>query len=283
MHIQYVKEIVLLTFISFLLTNCNGGHRQVSENKIQFDSIQVEKTYHLFNNPDNPNCDLLINFVYPSQYADKEILKKIQTTFILDYFGEPFEDMTPQEATGNYVTDYIEAYKSLEPDFEEEYKRSNGQPSSSWFSYYENMSGHIAFNKIDLISYTVSFSTYTGGAHGASAYNNHVVDLKTGDLVTESDLFIANYQDLLAEMLVDALVKDFEVSAPADLENIGFFSVEEIFPNGNFLITEHGLTYTFNQYEIAAYAVGPINVLLPYDELEIILKRESPIADLVWN
>ena len=148
---------------------------------------------------------------------------------------------------------------------------------------YENMSGHIAFNKLNLISYTVSFSTYTGGAHGAAAFNNHVLNLETGDLITESDLFVANYQDLLAEMLVDALVKDFEVEAPKDLENIGFFSVEEIFPNGNFLVTEHGLTYTFNQYEIAAYVVGPINVLLPYDELEIILKRESPITDLVWN
>ena len=52
MHIQYVKEIVLLTFIGFLLTNCNGTPRQVSENKIRFDSIQVEKTYHMFNNPD---------------------------------------------------------------------------------------------------------------------------------------------------------------------------------------------------------------------------------------
>ena len=70
---------------------------------------------------------------------------------------------------------------------------------------------------------------------------------------------------------------------PKDLENIGFFSVEEIFPNGNFLVDEDGITYTFNEYEIAAYVVRETNVFLPYAEILYLLKKDSPIAKLIDN
>ena len=60
------------------------------------------------------------------------------------------------------------------------------------------------------------------------------------------------------------------------------FSIDEIFPNGNFLIDDNGITYTFNEYEIAAYVVGATNVHLPYEEIQYLLKKESPIAHLAF-
>ena len=52
-----------------------------------------------------------------------------------------------------------------------------------------------------------------------------------------------NYQDNLARILVDQIAKQNNVSDAKELENIGFFSVDEIFPNGNFLVDETGITY----------------------------------------
>ena len=72
-------------------------------------------------------------------------------------------------------------------------------------------------------------------------------------------------------------------SETSPMENIGFFSVEEIFPNGNFLVDGDGITYTFNEYEIAAYVVRETNVFLPYAEIQYLLKKESPIAKLIDN
>ena len=61
-----------------------------------------------------------------------------------------------------------------------------------------------------------------------------------------------NYQDNLARILVDQIAKQNNVSDAKELENIGFFSVDEIFPDRNFLVDETGITYSFNEYEIAA-------------------------------
>lgn len=64
------------------------------------------------------------------------------------------------------------------------------------------------------------------------------MNLKTGKPITEEEIFVDNYQDNLARILVDQIAKQNNVSDAKELENIGFFSVDEIFPNGNFLVDE---------------------------------------------
>lgn len=281
METQFCKSIIAIFIISILTAGCNTGTRKVAENDVAFDSISVEKSYHLLDNPSNPNCNLQIKFVFPAKYADSEILKRIQEQFVAAYFGENYEGLTPKEAVAKYTEDYLAMYKELEPDYEAELGKADEQPVGAWYSYYEMSSDNVSYNRNDLISYTVNFENYTGGAHGAHTYNNHVLDLKTGIPLTEQDIFVENYQDSLAKMLVDQIAKENNVSDPKELENIGFFSVDEIFPNNNFLIDETGITYTFNEYEIAAYVVGAINVQLSYKELQFLLKKDSPISCLV--
>ena len=203
--------------------------------------------------------------------------------FVSSYFGENYEQLSPEEAVRKYTDDYLAAYKDLEEDYKAEVAKSDETPVGSWFSYYEMSSDDIAFNQDDIISYTVSFENYTGGAHGAHSYNNHVVNLKTGKPITEEEIFVDNYQDNLARILVDQIAKQNNVSDAKELENIGFFSVDEIFPNGNFLVDETGITYSFNEYEIAAYVVGVTNVHLPYKEIRYLLRDDSPISQLIEN
>ena len=150
MNLHFLKGIVLLFAFSLLLTNCNKGTKQAAENNIQFDSIQVDKVYHLLDSRENPNCNLQVNFIYPSQYTDKEILKKIQNQFVYDYFGEQYESQSPAEAVDQYTNDYLNSYKELEKEFETENKKDPKAPVSAWFSYYEILSGHIAYTTYDL-------------------------------------------------------------------------------------------------------------------------------------
>lgn len=278
MKTQLYKGFIFLAILSLVISGCNTGSKNTVENNIKFDSISVEKIYHLLDNPDNPNCNLQINFVYPVQYANKEILKKIQQQFILSYFGDGYENFTPEEAVKNYTEEYLNAYKDLENDFKAEVEKSNDSPVGAWFSYYEMSSDKITYNQNDILSYVVFFENYTGGAHGAHSYMNHIIDLKTGKPITEEDIFVENFQENLAKILVEKIAKQNNVTDPKELENIGFFSVDEIFPNGNILIDKDGITYTFNEYEIAAYVVGAIQVQLPYAEIEHLLKKDSPIS-----
>lgn len=280
MKTHLLKTIICLVAFGLLTTGCQHTTQKEADNAVKFDSILVDKTYHLLDNPENPNCNLQIKFTYPVS-VENDLLADIQKQFVLAYFGEAYENLSPKDAVEKYQNDYLAAYKELEPDYEEELKRAeDGTPVGAWFSYYELSSNQIQFNQNDLISFTVNFENYTGGAHGAHAYNHFVIDLKNGKKLKEEDIFIDSYQEQLAVILVAQIAKQNNVTDPKELENMGFFSVDEIYPNNNFLIDETGITYTFNEYEIAAYVVGPIHVHIPFEDVQLLLKQESPIASL---
>ena len=282
MKTQLCQKLVVLFPISVFVSGCNIGTKKTTDNDVTFDSISVDKTYHLLENPENPNCNLQINFTYPAKYDNKDILKKIQQQFVYSYFGDGYENLSPEEATAKYTEDYLNNYKDLEDEYKAEVAKADETPVGAWFSYFEMSSDDIAYNKNDILSYTVNFENYTGGAHGAHSFTNHVIDMKTGNLIKEDDIFIEGFQEDLAQILIDRIAKQNTVENPKELENIGFFSIDEIFPNGNFLIDDNGITYTFNEYEIAAYVVGATNVHLPYEEIQYLLKKESPIAHLAF-
>ena len=282
MKTQLCQKLVVLFLISVFVSGCNIGTKKTTDNDVTFDSISVDKTYHLLENPENPNCNLQINFIYPAKYDNKDILKKIQQQFVYSYFGDGYENLSPEEATAKYTEDYLNNYKDLEDEYKAEVAKADETPVGAWFSYFEMSSDDIAYNKNDILSYTVNFENYTGGAHGAHSFTNHVIDMKTGNPIKEDDIFIEGFQEDLAQILIDRIAKQNTVENPKELENIGFFSIDEIFPNGNFLIDDNGITYTFNEYEIAAYVVGATNVHLPYEEIQYLLKKESPIAHLAF-
>ena len=282
MKTQLCQKLVVLFLISVFVSGCNIGTKKTTDNDVTFDSISVDKTYHLLENPENPNCNLQINFTYPAKYDNKDILKKIQQQFVYSYFGDGYENLSPEEATAKYTEDYLNNYKDLEDEYKAEVATADETPVGAWFSYFEMSSDDIAYNKNDILSYTVNFENYTGGAHGAHSFTNHVIDMKTGNPIKEDDIFIEGFQEDLAQILIDRIAKQNTVENPKELENIGFFSIDEIFPNGNFLIDDNGITYTFNEYEIAAYVVGATNVHLPYEEIQYLLKKESPIAHLAF-
>lgn len=281
MRTHILVSAFAIVWMALLATGCNTGAKGDSANSVTYDSILVEKTYHLLDNPDNPNCNLEIKFTYPHTYGEKSVLKEIQKNFISSYFGEDYEELTPTEAVQKYTEDYLTAYKDLEQDYKEEIARSKDTPVDSWFSYYEMSSNEVTYNQNDIISYTVSFENYTGGAHGAHTYNNYVLNLKTGKPIREEDIFVEDYQESLAKILVNYIAKQNELKEAKELEDIGFFSVDEIFPNGNFLVDDSGITYSFNEYEIAAYVVGVTNVHIPYEEIRFLLLDESPIAQIL--
>jgi hypothetical protein len=267
----------------FLVVGCKPATKNISENDILFDTITVDKTYLLLGNKHNPDCNLQIKLVYPVKAANKKLLQLIQQQFIHSYFGEQYDSFTPEKAVERYVEEYLANYKSLEDDFKAEEEDEGENHDHSLFSHYETSSNEIVYNCNNLISYAISLERYTGGAHGAHSFLYRVIHLKTGAPVTEEDIFIDNYQDGLAQLLVDKIAAQNGVKDAKELETIGFFSVDEIFPNANFLIDGEGITYCFNEYEIAAYVVGATKVHLPYKEIRHLLREESPITQFIDN
>jgi hypothetical protein len=274
----------LLCFVIGMFICCNSETKNRIENDIRFDSLYVNKTSHLLDIETNPHCQLQISFIYPVDFQNKEILKLIQQQFISNYFGAEYADLPPKDAIDKYTKDYINNYRSQDIDFQSNTKNHEDHEIESYESYdnYEISENRITFNQNNLLSHVVDKEYYIGGAHGAHSITNQVIDLNTGRQILESDIFIDDYQDDLAKVIVDGIALSNNVNNAVELENIGFFNVDEIYPNKNFYVDETGITYTFNEYEIAAYVVGATSVQIPYEKIRHLLRKESPIAQIAF-
>ena len=288
-----IKITITALFCCFVVVGCKQPKPVLNpeaENDIKFDSIVVNEKYHLLGDSTNPFCTIESYFIFPSKYKDKEVFKKLHFYFIESFFGiDSFYEegaplITPQNAMENYIKNYIADYKELESDFITETEVLGKKPSQeSWYAYYEMSSNEIIYNKCDILSFTVSTEYYTGGAHGGHGFNNHVLYLKTGEEIDETDIFIDNYQDSLAQIIVSTIALDNDVTSAEELEDIGYFNAKEIYPNGNFYLDETGITYTFNVYEIAPFSLGKTDVFLPYEKIRHLLREESPLKPIAFK
>lgn len=271
-----IFAIIVLILIGLNLIGCKNKTKQ---RVVQFDKLEYKEKIYLLNENDTtlPFADVKVEFTYPTKYDDKERLASLQRIFIGTFFNDVSYDlMSPKEALQTYIDNYTKSYRELSEQYYEDKANLDGDDMPpSWYWYDLVKSNDILFQDENITSYVVEHYEYTGGAHGSLSKLFYTIDLDKIITITEEDVFKPNYQKELTSKLIDALVLQYEVNAPEELIEKGFFDINEIAPNNNFWLDDKGINYIFNQYEIAPYSMGPIEVNIPYKELESLLLSNS--------
>lgn len=264
-------SLVVACSMTIVFTSCKKTSGRSS--KIEYDSIVVAKHIPLLHENDTtlPYSDVNVRFTYPSKFRNAESLARLQQIFLGTFFGSHiYDSMSPRQAMDNYVDEYESGYKALSNDYYADKSRLGGE-IPNWYWYSMSNENKILFQNDSLLSYAVEYSDYTGGAHGSFRVNYVNIDL--ADLVTlsEEDLFVPDYFRPLTEKIVNALMAKYGVATPDSLLAHGFFAVGDIVPNNNFWLNADGIHYAYNQYEIAPYAMGVVEISVPYADLEDII------------
>lgn len=112
-------------------------------------------------------------------------------------------------------------------------------------------------------------STYTGGAHPNYYIYLSTYNLTTGDVIELEDIIVDNkaFNTIVEKAFYDFIEADGE--RPIEKEN--YFWDKGFYLPANFAITEKGLQFIYNPYEITAYALGSFDFMVPYADLEGII------------
>lgn len=270
--------LVMPTFLS-----CNGKKVKDVPNNIEYDSIAVSKTYHLNNDTTQSFCYLKINYLYPVKYANTDILAKIQKDLNIAFLeGDNYAQLSQADAINKYIADYIENYKKEIELRQTRWEESEDDVEYS-FSYSKILSNRVLFDKDALLVYQIKAIDYKSNTDTLTSYRNIVIDLKTGNQLTESDIFIPDYKKALNTIIINEIVSQNNALKPDDLFELGYWGIEDLASNNNFYIDNNGLTYIFNQGEYTARRLGDIRVFLPYKKIAHLLKSDSPISVLLDN
>ncbi len=290
-------KIIIVVLVSVISVGCTNGGKSMftKDNQVRFDTLIVDEKHHLHNDASNPSCEFNIQLIFPKE-SSKTDLKKLQQLFVRGILGRMYDDLSPKDALDQYVENFIKNYEADARVFHEEMTELENHPSlipqtldeeheselqsNIFYTYHESLSNKIHFNQSNIISFQVSQSNTKGGAATYSSFNNFVVNLRTGALLTESDIFAPGYDVALQQLFANSLMLQNEVKSISDLEDLGYFGIQEIMPNRNFLINDKGITYTFNKGEYSAYPLSAPEVFIPFNDLKMLLKPNTIVSKI---
>jgi hypothetical protein len=124
-----------------------------------------------------------------------------------------------------------------------------------------------------LLSLEISDEYFTGGAHGGSGTHFINIHPGTGKKATLSSLLKPGFENSLTSAGESAFRNERELTDTATYRFNGFEFPEDRFQLGNnYGFTNEGIVFVFNSYEIAPYAAGPTEFLIPYAQIKDWLK-----------
>jgi hypothetical protein len=232
-----------------------------SENHLPLKIITLEQQQALDTaNPDSPQAIFEGQLLFP---RDRNTL--LDSLFMLQPNEIDSSKTTiPDELLALQADSFFAGYKKLN-SFE-----NQDSPVFQWIKMSEVF---VQLNQNQLLSYAIADYAYTGGAHGLSTKQFTVLDIKNMKQLSPADIFRPEALDNIPALLEKNLRLQYQISADSSLRSAGFF-IDELEITGNFWLSPAGIGFYYNSYEIAPYSFGHTPILLPFSQLDGLLKPE---------
>jgi len=249
------NKITVAALIAFLSVGCNQ-ERNIEISSESFTEKELEMC-------ENSNCpEVTINYV--EVFGDAEVSEKINKKIKNFIFSSLLmgEDTIPtaktiQEAAGGFIKAY-NADKLQFPDMAGE--------------YFAEISVNEIYSSKELMCLEMRQYLFTGGAHGYGTTSFLNIDPQTGEELSQKELFTDH-----KEFIAFAEKKFRSQQQIADGHSINetkfWFENDEFSLPESVGFTKDSLIFIYNQYDIASYADGPI-------ELKIAMKEAEPFLNI---
>lgn len=257
-----MKKIGILAILAVLfIVSCKKPTPQVvitETSRWTFDTLHLEKEIFLNNDSTKGGLKLTLEFDFPSKFVNDSILKAVQSQFLASFTDDQtgaYKGLTPVKGFEAFTDKNIEesldlgkAAQGSEIDFSEYYKTvKTSVVDTSWLT----------------ITGRTEALQYSGGAHDSRYVDYFNIDLRDGKRITSELLFKAETTDSLVTLIKEVLA----TTKNSNGDNITLLDPGSIQPSQNFYLTEQGIVFVYNTYEITPHSDGLIQTLVPYDKL----------------
>lgn len=250
-----MKSFALVLLLSFSLISCIGTREESESKALTFDMKTVRIESKGGCRSDSVAC-ASFEVIYPEFYDLKpEVKEKLNKSInrAIAYDNPEADEFSIEEMGNQFVNDF--------DTFQSEF-------SENQFGWYFKTNFEVLFNADTLISLSAGSEFFTGGAHGGYTVYYVNMDPETGNPVTLQNVLKPGFENILNQAGEQAFRKVRELAPDDDFAEQGFE-----FPDGKFTLNENygfkaeGIVFFFNSYEIAPYAMGPTEVLIPWESL----------------
>jgi hypothetical protein len=194
--------------------------------------------------------------------------------FVNEEFGAKDQEGGIETILLKNKKDFFDEYKERYKDAKEEDMKE--MPSA--FSEEQSNRVMIVYQSKNILTLGNFSYSYTGGAHGNYGTHYSSFDLLSKKILKLDNVLTITGLAQLPVLLKKYFRKNYNLDANASLKEAGLFE-EKIKPNNNFYVTEKGIGFSYSPYEIGPYAMGEINIFIPFSELKTLL--QPPFENLL--
>ncbi|WP_263708065.1 polysaccharide deacetylase family protein [Shouchella tritolerans] len=209
--------------------------------------------------PNETNAKIVDSTVYPGLNIET---KTKETDLYTSSVSQPYTD---NEQINKSINEWID---EQEEEFTSSIEESKNMLEENDFRAHLNI--QVETEKIADKLYTIEIQSYqiTGGANGITKMKSFVMDLNKNKLLQIDDVFQLNKSSIqdIQELIMNKLHSNEEINLYI-LDD----EVEKALNNSNnwkWSVTRDNVIFYFDEYEIAAGAVGSIKVEIPIKEIK---------------
>lgn len=240
-----------------------------------FDSLSIRKKVHINDDPKKMAMNISVFIAFPKSSPTGINLDAVQKT-IAELFDSKHRAATIKEAFDNMVKDYTDDAHNYGKEWEDQKVES-----VNFSNYEQHISASVDYVSPYLITISTAQSSYLGGAHGSYYVKYNNIATQDGKLLAEDVLFKTGYKAKLSK-LIQAEVERRNQSPNEDDHILLLVENKEITANNNFYFDKNDIVYVFNQYEIAPYVQGVIEIRIPVKKIALLVNdRFLPILNTI--
>lgn len=177
---------------------------------------------------------------------------------VFDYFDEKETATSFKDVASSFINGY------------DDFVKSNPGTQQSWFLIIKI---NVLKQTKNYISLKYIHSDYAGGAHGYTGISFLNYNPQTNTSITIDSLIQKDKMNSLIKIAERIFRKNEKLSATESLEGKYFFDKGKFTLAQNFYISDKGLVFWYNPYEIKSYAEGTTELIVPFSALKSIAKN----------
>lgn len=212
---------------------------------------------------------------YPVATGDGAAVDSLQRLFAA-YVLESGDSLSLQDAIRQVVVNSMHQYdfmkEPLSDDVATEAAEADDQSAikyvtSTRITPVYNQNGVVTFERVDVIKKNDKVASITHRYYSFDVESQSYIDMNR---IIRDDA-VAD----VCQLLKQQLLKQNNVTGNEQLNDLGYFNVENISVTRNFFFDESGVTWSFLPNELAVEAVGEPKITIPYSDLEHFLCDDS--------
>ena len=231
----------------------------VHEGRSYSGTATVDLVYVVMGEEKHPKAAKKIN-----EYINSHILNYDHPKSTKKQFGDHSE----------FLDDFVSRYKKASEE-----AQKDGLPLPMWDNHHQII---LDYNNHNIVVLEFVESVFEGGAHANEKVNFVNFDLGTGEIVKLEELFEKDFMPQLTKVAEEIFRNTYGFKDIEDFSKEGInFQGNKFTLNKNYALSKGGITFRFNEDEIAAHSMGAFEIFIPYSKIKDLIKKDSPLQEVV--